>query len=176
MRTQRLRLRPVEEHDVDAVWAVHSDPRTYEHRPDLVMTSRAEADALCEAWRLHWEKDGVGYCLVTDHDDQPLGFCGVRFVELGSEAVLNLYYRFAPSAQGRGFAFEAAQAVLEWARDRHPSVPIVAMIDPKNEPSARLALKLGFRLGGACGDGGGHVEYRLNKIARSSARSMDPHL
>ena len=59
--------------------------------------------------------------------------------------MLNLYYRFAPKSQGKGYAKEAAAAALASARERFPELPVVAIIDPTNEASIGLALKLGLQ-------------------------------
>jgi RimJ/RimL family protein N-acetyltransferase len=51
---------------------------------------------------------------------------------------------FAPSAQGQGYASEAAAAALDWADEHLKAAEIVAIIDPDNAPSIRVAEKAGF--------------------------------
>lgn len=51
---------------------------------------------------------------------------------------------FSPEVHGQGMASEACNAVLEWADANIQPVPIWAIIAPENEPSRRLASKLGF--------------------------------
>jgi RimJ/RimL family protein N-acetyltransferase len=52
----------------------------------------------------------------------------------------DLGYAFLPEAWGRGYAFEAARAVMEEAkRDR-----VLALVSPGNAASIRLLEKLGF--------------------------------
>ncbi|MFF4773572.1 GNAT family N-acetyltransferase [Microtetraspora fusca] len=74
-----------------------------------------------------------------------LGFGGLRFHELEGEEVLNLYYRFRPSAWGRGYAPEMAAAALAVGRERFPGVPIVAIIRDSNLPSLKVAERIGMR-------------------------------
>src|SRR5688500_15595357 len=51
---------------------------------------------------------------------------------------------FATEAHGKGFAREACGAVLPWSDVHLAPPPIWAIIAPANEPSMRLAAKLGF--------------------------------
>lgn len=55
-----------------------------------------------------------------------------------------LGYLFLPQAWGRGYAAEACAAVLEWFANELPSESVVLCTQTANEPSVRLATKLGF--------------------------------
>jgi RimJ/RimL family protein N-acetyltransferase len=56
-----------------------------------------------------------------------------------------LGYVFAPGAGGQGYATEAARAVLRLGFDGLGLHRITARIDERNEPSARLARRIGMR-------------------------------
>jgi RimJ/RimL family protein N-acetyltransferase len=49
------------------------------------------------------------------------------------------------SAFGRGFAFEAALATIDWAFDNLGWTDVIHSIEPQNLPSARLAQRLGSK-------------------------------
>jgi len=55
-----------------------------------------------------------------------------------------LGYLFLPRAWGRGYAAEACAAVLGWFADALPGEPVVLCTQTANDPSMRLAAKLGF--------------------------------
>jgi RimJ/RimL family protein N-acetyltransferase len=55
---------------------------------------------------------------------------------------------FAAHAHGRGYASEAVAAALTWADGSQPGRDIVAIIDPENSPSIRVAQRAGFVLDG----------------------------
>ena len=57
------------------------------------------------------------------------------------------YYAFVPHA-GRGLMFEGVSRVLDRAFGEHGLHRVEANIQPENEPSLRLARRLGFRLEG----------------------------
>ena len=161
LRTPRLRLSVPTNTDIDAIFNIHSDARTYEHRPDLAMKAREEAVELARSWQKNWIEKQLGYYTVHTLDGTIIGFTGVRHSEEAGEDVLNLYYRFAPESQGKGYAKEAAAAAIASARERFPQLPIVAIIDPSNQASIGLALKLGLQHVPEAGVPGDYEVYRL---------------
>jgi ribosomal-protein-alanine N-acetyltransferase len=54
--------------------------------------------------------------------------------------------------RGKGYASEAAQALMDWANREHNVTRFVVSISPTNEPSLRLAKKFGFRKVGTVTD------------------------
>ncbi len=53
-----------------------------------------------------------------------------------------------PEAQGKGYGAEAAAASIDWAFDELGWSEVIHCISPANEPSQRLAARLGSRLRG----------------------------
>lgn len=161
LRTSRLNLSAPTDADIDAIFAIHSDARTYEHRPELAMKTKEEATELARAWQANWRENQLGYYVVSTLDGTTIGFTGVRHSEEAGEEVLNLYYRFAPESQGKGYAKEAAAAAIASARERFPQLPVIAIIDPTNEASNALALKLGLQHVPGAGVPDDYEVYRL---------------
>lgn len=173
LHTERLVLTVPDDSAESAIFEIHSDPRTYEHRPDLTMKSHEEAAALRKQWQQNWVDDGIGYFVVSrkpgeskegKEDEETgciIGFCGVRKAVEEETDVLNVYYRFSPDSQGKGFAKEATTAAIEWGRKKRTDLPVVAIIDPINSASIRLAEKLGFTLDAGSGVPGDYDVYRL---------------
>ncbi|MET8867794.1 GNAT family N-acetyltransferase [Nonomuraea sp. NPDC004580] len=147
--TARLSLRPPVPDDVDAIFAVHSDPATCLHNPSDALSGRAEAVELFKRWDAHWHRYGYGYWVVRRRDaDHPLGFCGTKLMELGGMAVLNLFYRFEAASWGHGVASEAVTAVVEWVTERVPDLPVIARVRPANTASQRVATRAGLARAG----------------------------
>lgn len=61
-------------------------------------------------------------------------------------------YTIFPAYRRRGFASEAAGALMQWANAEHGVKRFVVSIRPTNEPSLRLARKFGFRKVGSVTD------------------------
>ncbi|WP_409495419.1 GNAT family N-acetyltransferase [Amycolatopsis sp. cmx-11-12] len=145
LRTERLLLcRPAPE-DLDAIFALHTDPVACEHNPSDLVETRKEAELLLLRWSHQWDRYGFGYWTVRRQDaPEPLGFCGVKIVGFRRNAVLNLFYRFFPSAWGVGYASEAATAAVDWTRVHRPDDVVIARVRPENVASQRVALRAGL--------------------------------
>jgi RimJ/RimL family protein N-acetyltransferase len=72
-----------------------------------------------------------------------IGYAGVNWFDFEDERRLEFGWRLVPEARGKGYATEASREVLALA-DQSFRGEILAMIDPTNHPSARVASKLGF--------------------------------
>lgn len=145
LRTARLSLRRPTEGDIEAIFEIHRDPRTCGHNPSDALARFEEAEALYRRWNDQWQRYGYGYWVVRRHDsDQQLGFCGIKPMELHNMKILNLFYRFATSAWGQGFAAEAATEVTAWASRHVPDLPLIARVRPANIASQRVAIRAGL--------------------------------
>ncbi|MEU5693654.1 GNAT family N-acetyltransferase [Actinosynnema sp. NPDC020468] len=144
IRTDRLLLRRVRPGDLRAAVAVMSDPETNLFNPYGPPTPEATG-AVLEEWLADWEKDGIGYwAVVLSESEEVIGFGGLRHKVLDGEEAFNLFYRFRPEHWGRGYAPEMARAAIAWANRERPSRPVIIQTDVANEPSQRVAEKLGF--------------------------------
>lgn len=146
--TDRLLLRAVRESDLDAVFALHSDPTTNRYSQRSYMQTLDDARRILGLWLEDWARDGVGYWLVERREAPGVvvGLSGLRHKVVEGQRVLNLAYRFAPETWGSGFATEVARAALSLAARHLPQVPLVAIIHPENAASIRVAERLGMRL------------------------------
>lgn len=73
-----------------------------------------------------------------------VGYTGVDSVVIDGVDRLEWGWRLMPEARGRGYATEAATALLAVA-DRLDDGEMLCLIDPDNEASRRVADKVGFR-------------------------------
>ena len=91
----------------------------------------------------------VGVWLLAERDapSRPIGFAGFHvFEEIGPEP--QLVYALVESHTGRGYATEAAQAVMVYAGRAGGFTTFLASVDEPNVASIRILEKLGFRLEG----------------------------
>ncbi|PWE27370.1 GNAT family N-acetyltransferase [Pararhodobacter marinus] len=103
------------------------------------------------AWRIWaadvalWMLKGYGPFRVADRETGDwVGEVGIYHGDEFPEPELG--WMVAPQAEGRGIAREAAGAVMDWARKTFGWDDIVNIIDPKNQRSLALALRLGGRV------------------------------
>jgi RimJ/RimL family protein N-acetyltransferase len=97
----------------------------------------------------HWQAIGYGYWVVETVDaGRYVGEVGLadyrRDVVPPLGPVPEIGWVLAPSAHGKGFALEAARAVLAWRDTELPSGETVCIIAREHAQSLRIAETLGF--------------------------------
>lgn len=154
MDTARLRLRAPRMEDFTAYEAVFTSDRA------RLIGGGFDAEGaygdFCQAVA-GWMLRGAGMWTITARDDAatPLGWVylwaeyGDREPELG--------WVLTPEAEGRGYAREAAEAVLPHAEALYGRGGVVSYIDACNDRSIRLAERLGARRDPAAEDPGGEL-------------------
>jgi [ribosomal protein S5]-alanine N-acetyltransferase len=140
--TGRLRLRPPTEQDIPALVAIGSDPRTNQHSP-TGPPSVEESEQTVRGAIAHWREHGLGYWAV-EHDGRIIGIAGVKAGRLRGREIWNLYYRFTPTAWGKGLAGEAAREALAAAHEHDQSRTVVVRTRPANAAAQRLAERIGM--------------------------------
>ncbi len=90
----------------------------------------------------NWLLRGHGLWAVERRaDTETIGFVLIGFKPGDHEPELG--YMLVERARGNGYTFEAAQAALRFAADALSFNTLVSTIDPGNDASLQLALKLG---------------------------------
>jgi ribosomal-protein-alanine N-acetyltransferase len=148
--TERLLLRDFTLEDRAALLAYQGDPRYREfYGPDEGgPEATAELLAMFLAWQAEEPRQNYQLAIVERAaSPAPIGCCGVR--QKGFEAgVAEFGLELAPQRWGRGFASEAARAMLTFAFKELGAREILAMTVTQNQRIARLLERLGFS---ACG-------------------------
>lgn len=148
IRTERLTLRHLTTDDLDDL-RYYQDPEVCRYLPfppadDAALAERA---AKMAQRRAPSEPDDV-LALAVVHDGTLVGDLMLRLrTRAGPRtppAVAEIGWAFAPSYAGRGFATEAAAALVEMAFDHYPLHRLVAHLDPRNGRSAALCERLGM--------------------------------
>ena len=89
-----------------------------------------------------------GWAVVRKSDHKLVGTVGLfnawRDMEPQFGEDPEMGWIFAKETHGQGIASEACLAALDWADRALPPRPIWAIVAPENEPSLKLAERLGF--------------------------------
>ena len=148
LETERLRLRPFRESDLDAQAAAMADPEVVRHLGGSPFSREDTWRKMLAAPGL-WVMLGYGYWVAERREDGAylgqIGFADFkRDMVPGIEGLPEMGWIFAPQAQGRGYATEAVLAALAWADEALKGREIVAIISHGNLASIRVAEKGGF--------------------------------
>ncbi len=145
LRTDRLRLRPIEESDADSYVALRGDSRTRVYSRSGVPVPPGQAghelvDA-CTSWR----ERGYGHWVISDADAR---FLGVIVVQQGmhNPTILEFGWIVAPDAWGQGIATEAARLAASDLLARTNATGITSYLQAANTASRQVAEKIGMRL------------------------------
>lgn len=151
--TARLSLDWLTLDDADFIVKLVNDPQWMVFIGDKSVRTRADALAYLSTGPLDmYDRLGYGLYRVSlracgADKDQPVGICGlVRREGLGDA---DLGFAFLPAGRGRGYALEAAQAVLSYGFDALALPRIAAITLPHNQRACRLLERLGMSLHGA---------------------------
>lgn len=145
---ERVRLRGHRADDLDAyagLWSDETVVRFIGGKP----LSPSDCWARILRFRGMWSLMGFGFWIVEDaRTGMLIGEAGVmdmkRDIVPTLDGTLETGWALLPAVHGQGLAGEAVRLVLGWADRRHPAVPQSCIIEEGNEPSLRLASKLGF--------------------------------
>jgi RimJ/RimL family protein N-acetyltransferase len=147
LRTARLALRGFTADDLEALVAMHADARVMEHLPGVL--TRAECEALL-ARLAAWDGSGLGSWAVDASADGGAACVGFVLLKVPGFAApfqpcVEVGWRLAAAAWGRGYATEAARALLAHGFDALDLAEIVSFTVPANVRSRAVMERLGFR-------------------------------
>ena len=150
LRTERLLLRRWREEDRAPFAAMNADPVVMEHFPAVL--SRAESDAFVDRVEQGFEDRGFGlWALELSASGAFVGFTGlavprfhVGWMDEREQPVVEVGWRLAPGAWGRGLATEAARAALRFGFDDLGRREIVSFTVLENLRSQAVMRRLGM--------------------------------
>lgn len=142
----RVTLDPLRPDDIEPLYAMQSDPEVcryllYEPRTREKVEEVLARDAA--ALRLAEPADYLQPAIRDEHGD----FIGTMYLDLKSvdDRTAEIGWILLPSAQGRGYAAEAARLLLAYCFDDLGLHRVYAELDPRNDASVALCLRLGMR-------------------------------
>ncbi|MDT8895844.1 GNAT family N-acetyltransferase [Halomonas sp. I1] len=168
--TERLVIRPLSKGDLSDLTAILGDP-------DVMRFSvRGVCDRRATRRFLGWSRDchairGFGPMALIDRESNEfVGFCGLVPEEVEGVEEVGIGYRLARRFWHRGLAPEAARTVMAHGFDVLRLETVVAVIEPANLASIRVAEKIGFRAFVTSRFHG--REVRLYRLCRTQWREM----
>ncbi|MGO9965194.1 MAG: GNAT family N-acetyltransferase [Acidimicrobiales bacterium] len=147
LSTSRLVLRRWRLSDLDALAEVFARREVWEFPFGRGLT-RDETELRLRGYLETWDRDGFGkYAVELAGTGALIGYSGLEVVTWFDEieGEVEIGWRLDPGHWGRGYAAEAGLASLQLGFDRLGIDRVVAVIEPANVASSRLARRIGLR-------------------------------
>jgi RimJ/RimL family protein N-acetyltransferase len=145
LETERLILRRFDLDDAEFALKLVNEPSFLRYIGDKKVRNVEDArQYILNGPVASYERNQFGLNLVELRESStPIGMCGLlKREELSSP---DIGFAFLPEFWNKGFAFEAATAVLQDARERLRFERILAITSLDNDASIKLLQRLGFR-------------------------------
>jgi RimJ/RimL family protein N-acetyltransferase len=147
IKTARLSLRPFQLDDLDDLYSFYSredvarylywTPRNRDQTREVLTRKTNQS-------QISGEGDNLALAVAVQDSGRLIGEVSLSLLS-AEHRQGSFGYVFHPDAGGRGFATEAAQAILQLGFEELGLHRIIGVCDPRNEPSWRLMERLGMR-------------------------------
>jgi ribosomal-protein-alanine N-acetyltransferase len=147
VRTERLVLRRWRHDDLDDLVELFAQPEFWRY-PFGGPLDAAAAERFIASNLGHWDRFGFGrYAVVLPESDRLIGYVGLQYAEWFPEMYdeVEVGWRIDTGAWGKGFATEGALAAVGQGFELIGLSRIIAVWEPANTASGRIADKLGMR-------------------------------
>jgi [ribosomal protein S5]-alanine N-acetyltransferase len=143
--TPRLRLSPLLPDDAAFILELLNEPAFLRDIGDKQVRSLEDARAYIETGpRTSYRDHGFGLLRVElQSTGEPIGICGLLKREFLEHP--DLGYALLERHWSKGYAFEAASAIMGYAAEKLKLDLVLAITAPENPTSIRVLEKLGFR-------------------------------
>lgn len=144
IETERLVLRNTDAGDVDALVRMWTDPVVTQFMggpKDRGWLERNFSEDAANPDPLLFDQ----WPVIEKLSGKLIGYCGLLDKEVEGQPEVELVYVFLPEAWGKGYATEIALALREHALRRMDLRRLIALIEPENRASIKVAERVGFR-------------------------------
>ena len=144
LETERLLLREFTTDDTAFILELVNSAGWLQYIGDRNIKSVEQAKAYLENGPIKsYRENGFGLCLVERKDDaKAIGMCGLLKREYLDTP--DMGFAFLPEFNGNGYAYEIANATVEYAKNKLKISTVSAIAMANNEKSIRLLEKMGF--------------------------------
>lgn len=142
--TKRLYLRKMTEDDFSALFAVLADREIMQHYPYIFDETRVRDWISRNQQR--YLRDGFGlWAVCLRETGEMIGDCGLTMQNIDGMMLPEIGYHIRRDCQHRGYAREAASAVMDWAFLTQDVDALYSYCKYTNVPSYRTAESVGMR-------------------------------
>lgn len=144
LQTKRLSLRCFESSDSDFILRLLNEPSFHKNIGDRKVRTNDDAINYINSRLVpSYANYGYGLYMVEKLDGSPVGMCGL--VKRDPNEDPDVGFAFVPETWQQGYAFEAASAVIDFARNTLKIRRILGITIPDNVASIKTLQKLGLK-------------------------------
>lgn len=145
LETERLLLREFTVEDAPFILDLLNQPSFIQFIGDRGVRTLEDAQRIIETrYMVSYRSQGFGVYLTSLREDQtPIGMCGL--IKRDGLDDVDVGFAFLPHYWMKGYAFEAASAVVAYGRQRLGLGKIVGIATQDNAGSIRVLEKLGLK-------------------------------
>lgn len=145
IETERLSLEEVEQKDAPFIFELLNAPSWIQNIGDRGIKTLKDAENYIEkSFSKSYQENGFGlYKMVLKTTDKPIGICGL--VNRPTLPNVDIGFALLPKFERQGYAYEAAQATMDFAKSTLGLTTILGITIAENLGSRRLLEKIGLR-------------------------------
>ena len=145
IETERLILRQLTVADAEDLYNIYSNPLTMQFMGKGSASVEETSGNIQKHIENYYNLYGFGlWAAVLRENNRLIGRCGLLYQEIDGTKDLELAYLLDSKYWGKGLATEAAQSIVRIGFDRYKFNRIIAVINPQNTASIRVAEKVGM--------------------------------
>jgi RimJ/RimL family protein N-acetyltransferase len=145
LQTERLSLRKFTLDDAEFIIELTNSASWLRFIGDRNTKTIESAKAYIERVGLkNYDSIGYGLFLVELTDNKtPIGLCG--FMNRNTLPSPDIAFAYLPQFEGKGYAYEMATALMDYAKNQLNFTDLIAIVVPENARSINLIEKLGMK-------------------------------
>lgn len=145
LETTRLKLEPFKDSHYEGLRVMDNDPNVMRYINKGIVKTPEETWEGIRRVKARWVKYGFSWWAIKEKSsDIIVGAACLQHLANVDGAPLELGWRLVPKHNGKGYATEAAKAIIEFAVEGIGATYLVAVADPENIPSHRVMQRLGM--------------------------------
>ena len=145
IETQRLIFRKLRVEDTEDLFRIYSNSETMKFMGRGSASVDEERGHIQRHIENYYDTFGFGlWATVLKEHNRLIGRCGLLFQEIEGRKEPELAYLLDFNYWGKGLATEAARAIIKLGFEQYKFKRIIAVINPQNMSSIRVAEKIGM--------------------------------
>ncbi|NNS07680.1 GNAT family N-acetyltransferase [Erwinia sp. JH02] len=145
VETARLRLEPYHDSHYEGLRVMDNDSGVMRYISKGIVKTPEETWESIRRVQARWHKYGFSWWAIKEKASGAIvGAACLQYLANVEGAPLEIGWRLVPEQNGKGYATEAAKAIIDFAAEQTGATYLVAVADPENTPSQRVMQRLGM--------------------------------